>query len=60
MNTGILITVRTGSTRLPGKALLEVNNKPIIGYLIDRLKYCVDNLAELIICYRLKRRLCTR
>jgi spore coat polysaccharide biosynthesis protein SpsF len=34
----ILITVRTGSTRLPKKALIEINGKPTIEYLIDRVK----------------------
>jgi len=34
----IFITVRCGSTRLPRKALLEINNKPTIEYLIDRVK----------------------
>ena len=34
----ILITVRTGSTRLPKKALIEINGKPTIEYLIERVK----------------------
>ena len=38
MNNSIFITVRTGSTRLPSKALLQVGNKSTIECLIDRVK----------------------
>jgi len=34
----IFITVRTGSTRLPNKALLKIRNKTTIEHLIDRVK----------------------
>jgi len=34
----IFITVRTGSTRLPNKALLTINGKTTIEHLIDRVK----------------------
>jgi len=34
----IFISVRTGSTRLPNKALKEINGKPTIEYLIDMVK----------------------
>jgi spore coat polysaccharide biosynthesis protein SpsF (cytidylyltransferase family) len=43
----ILITVRTGSTRLPKKALIEINGKTTIEYLITRVKQSV--LADKII-----------
>ncbi len=51
----ILITVRTGSTRLPKKALIEINGKTTIEHLIDRVKrskladdiiLCTTNLHE--------------
>ena len=32
------IQVRLSSERLPGKVLMEINKKPLLGYLIDRLK----------------------
>ena len=38
MNKAIFVTVRTASTRLPGKALLEINGTPVIGHIIDRIK----------------------
>ena len=43
----ILITVRTGSTRLPNKALLEIEGKSTIEHLIDRVKH--SSLADKII-----------
>jgi len=47
MNRAIFITVRTGSTRLPNKCLLEINGKSNIEFLISRLKK--SNKADLII-----------
>lgn len=38
MTKAIFITVRTGSTRLPEKALRRINGKPTIELLIDRVK----------------------
>lgn len=38
MRSGILLLSRTGSTRLPGKLLLEVLRRPILEYQIERLK----------------------
>jgi spore coat polysaccharide biosynthesis protein SpsF len=35
---GIFITVRTGSTRLPNKALLKINGKHTIEYVIEQAK----------------------
>jgi len=43
----IFITVRTGSTRLPQKSLLEIDGKPTIVYLIERIKR--SQKAELIV-----------
>lgn len=39
MNTCILIAVRYHSTRLPGKALLEIGGQTVTDILIDRLKH---------------------
>ncbi|MFH1727668.1 MAG: hypothetical protein ABIA04_04545 [Pseudomonadota bacterium] len=38
MNKSILITVRMGSTRLPNKALMEINGKSTTEHLISRVK----------------------
>jgi len=47
MNKGIFITVRTGSKRLPNKALLRINGKTTIEYLIDRTK--LSQLSNIIV-----------
>jgi spore coat polysaccharide biosynthesis protein SpsF (cytidylyltransferase family) len=38
VKTGMFMVARTGSTRLPGKALLKINGETITGFMIDRLK----------------------
>ena len=38
MKKAIFITVRTGSTRLPEKALLKINERSTIELVIDRAK----------------------
>jgi spore coat polysaccharide biosynthesis protein SpsF len=48
MKTGIFFTVRISSSRLPGKALLEVRGIPMIEYLISRFKATCSE--KLIIC----------
>ena len=40
MTTIAVIPVRMGSSRLPGKTLLEVGGKPLLGHLLDRLARC--------------------
>ncbi len=35
--TVAIVCVRMGSERLPGKTMLEVNGKPLLGHLIDRI-----------------------
>ena len=49
MEIGFLITARLKSTRLPGKVILELNNKPVICHMIDRLKLS-NILDRIIIC----------
>ena len=43
----IFITVRTGSTRLPNKALLKINEKETIVHLIERMKK--SNKTDLVV-----------
>ncbi len=49
MKIGYLITARMKSTRLPGKLTLEINERQIIRWMIDRLKLS-PLLDEIIIC----------
>lgn len=43
---GIVIQARTGSTRLPGKILLDIMGKPMLLHIYERLQQCkeVDNI----------------
>ena len=47
MKKAIFITVRTNSTRLPNKCLLQIAGKPTIVHLIDRVKQskCADGVV---------------
>ena len=38
MTTAIIIQARMGSTRLPGKAMHELNGKPVLAHVIERCK----------------------
>lgn len=46
--TVIIVQARMGSTRLPGKILKEVLNRPILSYLIERLQRCKNADALLV------------
>lgn len=49
MSKDIFITVRLGSTRLPKKALLEINGRPAIEHLIQRVKYAKE-YGHIVLC----------
>ncbi len=49
MKTIVLIAVRMKSTRLPKKALAEIEGKPLINHLIERLK-TAKVPASLVLC----------
>ena len=38
MNIGVIIQARMGSTRLPGKVMMELQGKSVLSHVIDRLK----------------------
>jgi spore coat polysaccharide biosynthesis protein SpsF len=43
----VSIEARMGSSRLPGKVLMDLCGKPVIGWLVDRLRECrtVDEIV---------------
>lgn len=45
---GLIIQARMGSTRLPGKALKKVMEKPLLAYQIERLQ-AVSNIDKLVV-----------
>ena len=49
MQSDIFIPARLGSKRLPSKPLKEINGKPIIKYLIERLKQC-KSIQNIVVC----------
>jgi spore coat polysaccharide biosynthesis protein SpsF len=49
MKIGYLITGRMKSTRLPKKLTLEINNRQIIRWMIDRIK-TAKSVDEIILC----------
>jgi spore coat polysaccharide biosynthesis protein SpsF len=48
MRIGAIVLGRLGSRRLPGKVLIEVEGKPILGYVLDRLER-VPELDEIVV-----------
>jgi len=42
MRIGYIILCRYGSTRLPGKILKEINQKPLLQYIYERIRYAVQ------------------
>ncbi len=50
-----IIFVRLGSKRLPGKALKKINNKPILEYIIERVKKIKPKYKIIVATTTLKR-----
>lgn len=48
MNTAAIVQARMGSTRLPGKVLMPLRNKPVLWHVNERLKHS-RNLNDIII-----------
>jgi len=42
MQIGIIVQARLGSTRLPGKVLETLGDRPMLGWVIDRLRACTS------------------
>lgn len=48
-----IIQARMGSTRLPGKVLINIEGKPILEHIIDRL-HVVDDVDEVVVATSVK------
>lgn len=48
LNAAVIVQARMGASRLPGKPLMEVLGKPLLFYLIERLKRCL-RVNEIVI-----------
>ena len=48
MIIGIIILCRYNSTRLQGKALLEINGRSVLGHIVDRLKFGSDTYPIIV------------
>ena len=49
MNYDVFIPIRLSNTRLPKKALKEINGIPVVQYLIDRIKKS-KKIRNVVIC----------
>ena len=47
VNVGVIIEARMSSSRLPGKVLKKILNKPMLTHMLDRIKHCrtIDNIV---------------
>jgi len=41
---GIIIQARMGSKRLPGKSMMDINGKPLLGHVIDNAREVLDEV----------------
>ena len=48
MGTGLVIFARMGSSRLPGKMLLSIGGRPLLGRVIDRAR-CVRGERQIVV-----------
>jgi len=48
MTATAIIQARMGSTRLPGKVLMDISGKPLLWHVIDRIKHC-KTIAQIIV-----------
>ena len=48
MNAVVIIQARMGSTRLPGKVLMEILGKPMLGHIIERVRMAAGVKSVLV------------
>ena len=47
-NIVAIVQARMGSSRLPGKVLMMLDQKPVIWHIINRLSYC-NNVDQIVV-----------
>ena len=45
---GIIIQARMGSTRLPGKVMMSIKDKPLLYYILNQVKHC-KSVSKIIV-----------
>lgn len=48
MNRIAIIQARMGSTRLPGKVMINIKGKTVLNHIVDRVRYC-NNIDKIIV-----------
>jgi len=54
MRTGIVVQARMGSSRLPGKVMMDLSGRPVLWHVVNRLRQCVRANAIIIATTRLE------
>lgn len=54
MDIGIIVQARMGSSRFPGKVLKEIIGKPLLWYLVQRLR-CCQSISKIVIATSISR-----
>ena len=45
---GIIVQARMGSTRLPGKVMMPIQDKPLLYYILNQVKHC-KSVSKIIV-----------
>ena len=48
MKIGLIVQARMSSSRLVGKTMRNIAGKPMLQYILERLKYC-SSIDELVV-----------
>lgn len=54
MKKVVIIQARMGSTRLPGKVMLEIKGKTVLTHVVERVKYC-KNIDDIVVATSLNK-----
>ena len=46
--TALIIQARMGSSRLPGKSMMELHGEPLVGRILERVKRC-QKIDEIVL-----------